>query len=370
MVKIVVENFSEDALKKLYCDLDQKEDWTDNCELCEMPTLLHNGKGTCTRMSVSELDEAWWIFRKKMKPIRKWYTANMEEMQMDSNFLQELKEHEQKDHEWKCDLCEKQYTSIKELKEHEKEYHEQKCDRCEKQYVYIKELDEHLKKEHGIRRYKCTECGKEFENLEELIEHEKNCYTCNLCDYGRTMNRRDFEDHIDWKHDKDCYTCGQCRNWYENREDLEDHRRRRHTKYNCDQCDKWYDRKEDLEDHKKRRHTKECENKLVCRNEREQQKKEEYRERFVCKLCEKNFKDKSELREHWKKDHASPIYYWYKSPVYERVHLYCEEEMETQVMEIGCMKCNITFESEEEIIKHIKWICDGIEHGIVKNVES
>ena len=50
MVKIVVENFSEDALKKLYCDLDQKEDWTDNCELCEMPTLLHNGEGTCTRI--------------------------------------------------------------------------------------------------------------------------------------------------------------------------------------------------------------------------------------------------------------------------------------------------------------------------------
>ena len=98
MVKIVVENISEDALKKLYCDLDQKEDWTDNCELCEMPTLLHNGKGTCTRMSVSELDEAWWIFRKKMKPIRNWYTAKIEKMQMDSNFLQGLKEHEQKDH--------------------------------------------------------------------------------------------------------------------------------------------------------------------------------------------------------------------------------------------------------------------------------
>ena len=78
MVKIVVENFSEDALKKLYCDLDQKVDWNDDCELCSMPTLLHSGKGTCTRMLVSELNEAWSLFRKKMKPKRDWYTDIMD----------------------------------------------------------------------------------------------------------------------------------------------------------------------------------------------------------------------------------------------------------------------------------------------------
>ena len=42
------------------------------------------------------------------------------------------KEHEQKDLEWKCDLCPKQYGCIKELKEHKKEYHEWNCDRCKK----------------------------------------------------------------------------------------------------------------------------------------------------------------------------------------------------------------------------------------------
>ena len=118
---------------------------------------------------------------------------------MDSNFLQGLKEHEQKDHEWKYDLCKKQYVCIKELKEHEKEYHEWKCDRCKIQYVCIEELEEHLKKEHGIRNI-CLECGKGFENLEELLEHEY------------------------------CYTCEQCENGYESREELEDHRRRKHIK--------------------------------------------------------------------------------------------------------------------------------------------
>ena len=65
MVKIVVENFSEDALRKLYCDLDLKVDWNDDCELCSMPTLLHSDTGdkgilgSCTRISDSELFEAW-----------------------------------------------------------------------------------------------------------------------------------------------------------------------------------------------------------------------------------------------------------------------------------------------------------------------
>ena len=106
MVKIVVENLSEDALRKLYCDLDNKEDWDNDCELCSMPQLLHINihkymllsdtgdkdiLGTCNRMSVSEQNEAWSLFRKKMRPIRRWYTDNMEKRQKNSNFLQGFK---------------------------------------------------------------------------------------------------------------------------------------------------------------------------------------------------------------------------------------------------------------------------------------
>ena len=43
---------------------------------------------------------------------------------------EEERKHEQKDHEWKCNLCQKQYGCIKELKEHEKKEHEWKCDEC------------------------------------------------------------------------------------------------------------------------------------------------------------------------------------------------------------------------------------------------
>ena len=64
-----------------------------------MPTLLHSGNETCTRMSEWEIFEGWSLFKKKMKPIKNWYRDNKAKMQKDSNFLQELKEHEQKDHE-------------------------------------------------------------------------------------------------------------------------------------------------------------------------------------------------------------------------------------------------------------------------------
>ena len=54
MVKVVVESFSEDALRKLFWDLSNKEYWDKECSLCHMPELLH--KGSCSRKT--EVGEA------------------------------------------------------------------------------------------------------------------------------------------------------------------------------------------------------------------------------------------------------------------------------------------------------------------------
>ena len=102
MVKIVVETFGEDTLRKLFCDLSHKEDWDEECSLCSMPTLLHrdtSGKriGSCSRKTEamtmaeqSELWKSWSLFRKKMEPIRKWYKDDMEKRQANSELLQGL----------------------------------------------------------------------------------------------------------------------------------------------------------------------------------------------------------------------------------------------------------------------------------------
>ena len=58
MVKISVKDFSEEALIKLYCELGQcGKEYDEQCEDCEMPTMLHNGNEKCTRMSERELLE-------------------------------------------------------------------------------------------------------------------------------------------------------------------------------------------------------------------------------------------------------------------------------------------------------------------------
>ena len=82
MVKIVVESFGEDALRKLFEDLSHKECWDEECSLCSMPQMLH--KGPCTRKSevgeaeFMDLWKAWSMYRKKMEPIRRWYKDDME----------------------------------------------------------------------------------------------------------------------------------------------------------------------------------------------------------------------------------------------------------------------------------------------------
>ena len=46
MVKINVESFSEEALRKLFNDLSRKESWDAECETCRMPEMLHKGPYT------------------------------------------------------------------------------------------------------------------------------------------------------------------------------------------------------------------------------------------------------------------------------------------------------------------------------------
>ena len=124
---------SEESLKKQYSDLDNREiRWDEACEECELPKMIHMENMICRKMPGLELDPVWDGFRSIMEPIRNLYRDNMEKMQMDSNFTQGLKEHDQKDHKRKCDLCENQYANREELEEHEDYDHEQKCDQCKK----------------------------------------------------------------------------------------------------------------------------------------------------------------------------------------------------------------------------------------------
>ena len=91
MVKIIVENFSDEDLRKIYMELNRKENWDSKCEMCKMPEILH--KGVCTRtteagtIDYQELFISWDIFRSKMELIRKEQEDEEKETRKNSDLL-------------------------------------------------------------------------------------------------------------------------------------------------------------------------------------------------------------------------------------------------------------------------------------------
>ena len=115
--------------------------------------------------------------------------------------------------------------------------------------------------------------------------------------------------------------------------------------------------KEDLEDHRKRTHSKECEEKLECRKEMEQQNESEHKNELECDLCEEKFKNDNELVKHWEIDHEAQIY--------ECIHLACrikyrcqetwkEHMKEKHKIGFNCEQCNEYCLFEEQLEEHIE----------------
>ena len=78
--KIVIENMSEDALKKRYSEYMSHNDHDeyDSCDVCKLPKLFHIEWGPCAKYTASEYSEIWTIFSQKIRPIRKWYNEILE----------------------------------------------------------------------------------------------------------------------------------------------------------------------------------------------------------------------------------------------------------------------------------------------------
>ena len=103
-MRIVVEHFSEEALRKLYLGLLHKDDWDEECSECKMPTLLHvdsdgkqsldacPGKTAETTPALQNKADAetwklWKTFKIKMKPVIKWHNQELEKSKQSSDIL-------------------------------------------------------------------------------------------------------------------------------------------------------------------------------------------------------------------------------------------------------------------------------------------
>ena len=190
MVKIRVKDFSEEALIKLYCELIQcGKEYDEQCENCEMPTMLHDRNEACIKMSERELLEEWSQFKRKVKLIKNRYRDTEILMQRYSDL-------ENREIRWDeaCETCElpklahtvdaicrkdpnleldahwnafrRTMESIKEgykenmgsmkmennstqrIEEQEQRDQKRKCDLCENQYASREELKEHEDDDH------------------------------------------------------------------------------------------------------------------------------------------------------------------------------------------------------------------------------
>ena len=88
--KIVIENISEDALKKRYSEYMSHNDHDeyDSCEVCKLPKLFHIELRPCAKYTDSEYSEIQTIFSQKIRPIRKWHNEILEKRKEDKiNYL-------------------------------------------------------------------------------------------------------------------------------------------------------------------------------------------------------------------------------------------------------------------------------------------
>ena len=230
MVKIVAEKINEDTLRKYYCEylsIDSNFDDSDSCEVCNQPKVFHidnRGEiiiGPCDKYTASEYMEVWRIFRQKIRPIRRWYNEVLEKREEKKNeFLngfttltedimnadkgiEDLQNYitENGDIELEPTESLKIMGIVKLIISHLEETRSEDLELgSEGLTSHAQPKDKRSKevgkneKEQGTNN-KCLKCNEEFDNIEELRVHERNCYICE-----------------------------QCNNWYESREDLEDHR--------------------------------------------------------------------------------------------------------------------------------------------------
>ncbi len=92
MAPLPVETYPEESLRKLYMNLEDKEDWDNVCELCTLPTMLHADAqgnrihGACTRNQEITQDDSykeWAAYQKKMKAVRSWYKDELKKQNLE-----------------------------------------------------------------------------------------------------------------------------------------------------------------------------------------------------------------------------------------------------------------------------------------------
>ncbi|KAB7505029.1 Zinc finger protein 37A [Armadillidium nasatum] len=156
------------------------------------------------------------------------------------------------DPQYRCNICNKKYTSLSVLKIHKirhKEKSEQpfECIHCTYKSATKRDLQRHHERHLGHARqvYKCDYCDKSFKIKEYLLEHSRSVHTkeimfkCGQCSFT-CFKRSIFRNHLKSHNVKIKVICPICNAMFKRDADLKTHLRS-HAEakpFSCEQCDK------------------------------------------------------------------------------------------------------------------------------------
>ena len=133
----------------------------------------------------------------------------------------------QKQNEFKCEKCEKFFSSRKKYYKHNKTHEVTPCEYCGKKFFNAYQLDIHTKRHNGEKPYQCDECEESFQRKGELMKHKfdhKNpVEPCSLC--GMSFSK--FSSRL--VKQKSAHVCG--------------------PKFNCKVCGKEFSQSSSLNQH-------------------------------------------------------------------------------------------------------------------------
>ena len=300
---------------------------------------------------------------------------------------------------YKCDLCEKDFSSESKLKEHKVTHSGEKsfiCQTCGRGFSRAYHLKVHARQHTGERPYKCDQCDRKFVDSSALKGHLKTHASdkpnkCKICDRGfkDRANLRQHEATHRAERPHKCETCGQAFTFKRNMlRHSEMHKKKaltvEHTIYKCDLCMMIFSTQTELIDHNQHEHpdstltetnATNCVFKCIhqkCQRvfptealylshvELVHDEKEEKLENgpFSCQFCGVQFVNIKTLRQHLKTFHANIGGFQcalcskkFKSECDMKSHMKDHNDNRRKYV---CDYCSKAWEKPSDLIKHIR----------------
>ncbi|CAH0564687.1 unnamed protein product [Brassicogethes aeneus] len=191
-----------------------------------------------------------------------------------------------------CTICNKQFEFPRylkaHLKRHEDSYKKFKCDLCEKGFSSKRDLTDHVNVHKNIKNFKCPICDKAFRTKQNVAKHlpihsEKRPYKCTLCD--KSFKKQSILRKHSFTHLKDRpFKCDVCDKTYKSKESLRVHKLTHNKpKFDCKMCASTFDSLSHLYGHS-------------CRSNKTLKF-------FICNFCKRGFLKKTLLSIHVRNMH-------------------------------------------------------------------